>query len=179
MRLFEDEEDAQRYLAALETVVKKMGWRLLGYCLMVNHVHLVIETPEANLGRGMGWLHTDFAMYFNRKYNRCGHVFQGRFGSKIVKDDQHLWTLVGYVALNPVRAGLCERPEQWDWSSHRALLAGRAPRWLDAKRLFSFYSFNGNPAEGARNYALQIEALRALRCPGSSSNLLLGSPGFG
>src|SRR3954451_17302935 len=117
--LYLDDVDREGYLALLRVVVARQGWRCLSYCLMSNHVHLLIETPEPNLGDGMRRLHGDFARGFNRRHGISGHVFQGRFGSKPLKDDGHLWTTAAYIAANPVEAGLCAAPEGWRWSSHR------------------------------------------------------------
>jgi REP element-mobilizing transposase RayT len=95
--LFVDDEDRLGYLALLERVVDKTGWRCLSYCLMDNHVHLMVETPEPNLGAGMQRLHGDFAREINRRHGRFGHVFQGRFGSKRLKTESHLRTTAASV----------------------------------------------------------------------------------
>jgi hypothetical protein len=98
---------------------------------MTNHYHLVIETPEPTLSRGMKWMNGKYAQWFNRRHGRCGHLFQGRFKGFLVEKESYLLTLIQYVALNPVRAGMVERPEQYRWSSYRAT-AGleAAPPWL-------------------------------------------------
>ena len=116
---------------------------------MGNHVHLMIETPEPNLGKGFQVLHGDFARDVNIRHGRCGHVFQGRFGSKRVRTESHLWTTAAYIAANPVEAGICAMPEDWPWASHRVAAAGgRTPRWLDSTRLFElFESLGGDPQE--------------------------------
>jgi putative transposase len=147
--LFVDDEDRRGYLALLERVVGKTMWRCLSYCLMDNHIHLMVETPEPNLGRGMQCLHGDFARQLNRRHGRFGHVFQGRFGSKRLKTESHLWTTAAYIAANPVEAGMCPAPEAWAWGSHATARVGEAgPRWLDSRRLFElFAALGGDPRQ--------------------------------
>lgn len=139
--LFRDDGDHRRYLAMLAGVVGRFGWRCLAYCLMPNHVHLLIETPKPNLGRGMQRLHGDYGRWFADRRGRGGAVFQGRFGTTRVTDDDQLWTAAGYVAANPVAAGLCPTPEAWRWSSHAATSGlAPAPSWLDDRRLLELLS---------------------------------------
>jgi putative transposase len=147
--LYRDDADRETYLALLGRVVIRQRWRCLAYCLMPNHVHLLIETPEANLGAGMQRLHGLYAHLFNERHGRCGHVFQGRYGSVLLVTDEHLWAVAAYLALNPVRAGLCARPEQWPWGSHAVVHGRRAPRrWLDHARLLRhFEGLGGDPME--------------------------------
>ena len=144
-----DDIDRRRYLALLEHVVGVTRWRCLSYCQMGNHVHLMIETPEPNLGKGMQVLHGDFARDVNIRHGRSGHVFQGRYGSKRLRTESHLWTAAAYIAANPVEAGLCAAPEAWPWASHRMAAPGRtSPLWLDSDRLFElFESLGGDPRE--------------------------------
>ena len=147
--LYVDDEDRLGYLALLDQVVGKTGWRCLSYCLMDNHLHLMVETPEPNLGTGMQRLHGDFARDFNRRHGRFGHVFQGRFGSKRLRTESHLWTAAAYIAANPVEAGMCAAPEDWPWGSHASAgVAEAGPGWLDSPRLFElFETLGGDPRE--------------------------------
>jgi putative transposase len=132
------------YLELLSQAVKRQGWRCLAYCLMKNHVHLLVETPEANLGAGMGRMHGLYAQTFNTRHKHSGHLFQGRFGSVLVKTDEQLWTVAKYIARNPVEAGLCKTADDWRWGSHAALVGGAAPpRWLDANRLLGYFGAAG------------------------------------
>ena len=146
--IFVDDEDRLLYLKMLAKVVEEKGWRVLAYCLMGNHVHLVIETPQPNLGEGMCLLHGRYARAFNRKYRFSGHVFENRYGSRRVLFDLQLWTLIAYLALNPVRAGLCALPQDWAWSSHAATVHGRAPTWLADGRLLQLLGQDGGLARG-------------------------------
>jgi putative transposase len=147
--IFVDDVDRRIYLATLGRVTKRQRWRCLAYCLMPNHVHLLVETPNANLGAGMQRLHGDYAHIFNERHGRSGHVFQGRFGSVRMATDEQLWTAAAYVALNPVTAGLCETPEEWRWSSHGSTVdARRRPGWLDVARLLSYFEgLGGDPLQ--------------------------------
>lgn len=133
--MFVDDLDYQTYTRLLATVSRRQGWNLLAYCLMPNHVHLVIETPEPNLGNGMQWLHGQYGRWFNNRHERIGHLFHDRFKSPVVKTEEAFLRLIAYVALNPVRAALCRRAADWPWSSHAIVDAGSAPPWLAHERL--------------------------------------------
>ena len=148
--IFRDVRDRRSYLRTLRTAVEDCGWRLLAYCLMDNHVHLLIETPRANLGIGMQWLHGRYASQFNKRHRRTGHLFQGRYGAKRIKSDAQLWTVVAYLGMNPVEAGFCRLSEDWPWSSHAMIVAGTAPDWLDVARLLEYFAAAGG--DGRRRY---------------------------
>ena len=144
--VFRDDRDRRDYLAILGGVVRRMEWRCLAFCLMPNHVHLLVETPRANLGAGMQRLQGPYTQRHNARHRRCGHVFQGRFGSVRVTTEAQLWVTVAYIARNPVEAGLCAEPGAWRWSSHEATLGATAPRWLDVARLlWHLSSAGGDP----------------------------------
>jgi putative transposase len=143
-RIFRCDRDRELYLSLLGQVVVRQGWLCLAYCLMHNHVHLLVETPHPNLSAGMQRLHGLYAQTFNKRHRRCGHVFQGRFGGNRVRTEEQLLTTARYIALNPVEAAICDAPEQWPWSSHVAILGGTAaPKWLDAERLLGFFGMWG------------------------------------
>ena len=148
--IFLDVTDRFVYLRMLAAETRRRGWRCLAYCLMENHIHLLIETPNANLSSGMQRLNSRYAQYFNQRHHRVGHLFQGRFGAVRVSSDAQLWALVGYMARNPVEAGLCERAEDWPWSSYAATAGVRpAQPWLDTPRLISLLEgMTRDPLEG-------------------------------
>jgi putative transposase len=148
--IYRDDVDRRMYLARLEKAVHKFGWHQLAYCLMNNHVHLLIETPQANLSEGMRALHSGYAQTFNLRHGRVGHVFQGRYGAVLMERDAQVCAAAAYIARNPVEAGLCRAPEQWPWSSFALVFGGRTPGWLDAARLISF--FGARPGSGRDNY---------------------------
>lgn len=155
--IYLSDSDRVLYLSMLGRIVRKQEWRMLGFCLMPNHVHLLVETPEPNLGDGMRRLHGDYAYRFNKEHGRCGHVFQGRFGAKRVKNNAQLLMVARYIALNPVEAQLCATAEDWRWGSHRHVMARHARNgWLDVQRLLEFFEvWGGDPH---RRYAELVAA---------------------
>jgi putative transposase len=158
--IYVDDTDRLRYLRTVGRVVRLMDWSCLAYCLMGNHMHLLVETRTPNLGRGMHRLHGPYAQYFNRRYGHVGHLFQDRFGADRIENDLHLWTVATYIARNPVEAQLCREPADWPWASHAAIVHGTPPLWLDTTRLFAFFGDNGN---GRRRYLGLVDALSLLR----------------
>jgi REP element-mobilizing transposase RayT len=130
--------DFRLYLALLAGIVVSKKWRVLAYCLMPNHVHLLIETPAGGLAAGMQQLHGMYGRLFNDRHGFAGHLFQGRYGSKLVRDDLQMRVVTRYIALNPVEAELADRPAAWPWSSYPATTDGTAPRWLDTERLLGY-----------------------------------------
>jgi REP element-mobilizing transposase RayT len=118
--IFVETGDRQTFLFQLESVVSRFNWICHAYCLMDNHYHLLIETPEGNLSMGMRHLNGVYTQSFNRQHQRVGHIFQGRFKAVIVEKESHLLELCRYVVLNPVRAEMVSAPQKWPWSSYRA-----------------------------------------------------------
>ncbi len=141
--IYLDDRDRDGYLATLAKVVRWASWSCLSYCLMGNHMHLLIETPQPNLGDGMQRLHGAFAQRFNLRHEKDGHVFGTRYQAKPITSDAHLWVIVRYIVQNPVAAGLCATPEAWPWSSHASVLDGPAPPCLDRPRLLSYFASQG------------------------------------
>jgi putative transposase len=126
-RIFRGVEHFEMFEQILTEVVWRFRWRCHIHCLMPNHYHLLIETPKANLSRGMQLLNGKYGQWFNRKHGLCGHVFERRFYSKVVESMYHLLELARYIVLNPVRAGLCDDPGGWRWSSYRPLTGEAEP----------------------------------------------------
>ncbi|WP_236015107.1 transposase [Geomonas anaerohicana] len=118
--IFLEDADRRTVLKTLASVVLRYNWICHAYCLMGNHYHLIIETPEANLSQGMRQLNGTYTQTFNKMHGRVGHIFQGRFRAIVVQQDSHLLELSRYVVLNPVRAGIVAAPEEWPWSSYRS-----------------------------------------------------------
>jgi REP element-mobilizing transposase RayT len=125
-RVFRDEVDFTEYLKLLGRAVQRSSWWLLAYCLMGNHVHLVMETPEPNLPIGMQWLHGKYGRYFNDRHDGYGHLFHGRYKAMRQKTDEQLWQALRYVALNPVKAGLSKRARDYPWSSYGPVIESRS-----------------------------------------------------
>jgi REP element-mobilizing transposase RayT len=118
--IFLDDLDRRRFLSVLEKVVLERSWLCGAYCLMTNHFHLLVQTPNADLAVGMHQLNSAHANYFNRRHDHVGHLFQSRYASEVIVRESHLLEVCRYIVLNPVRAGLCRRPGWWPWSSYRA-----------------------------------------------------------
>ena len=129
--IYLDDGDREVFLDVLGEVCRRMHWVCYAYCLMTNHYHLVIETLDPNLSRGMRQLNGVYTQQFNRHHGRVGHVFQGRYKAILVDREPYLLHLVRYVVLNPVRAGMVTSPEQWSWSSYHATVGqAHTPDWL-------------------------------------------------
>ena len=118
--IFLHDEDRAEFLNVLADAVDRFGWNCHAYCLMANHYHLLIETPKANLSKGMRQLNGVYTQGFNRRHGRVGHVLQGRFKSILIEKESYLLELARYVVLNPVRAGMVWYARLWRWSSYRA-----------------------------------------------------------
>jgi putative transposase len=119
-KIFLDEQDNRKFLKLFGKTLERFNWICHAFCLMVNHYHLMIETPDANLSKGMHHLNATFCQAYNKRHDTVGHLFQGRFKAIVVDRESYLLELARYVVLNPVRAGLVARPEDWPWSSYRA-----------------------------------------------------------
>jgi REP element-mobilizing transposase RayT len=130
-QIFLQDTDRRRFLEELWRTCDLKNWLVWAYCLMNNHFHLILETAEPTLASGMRDLEGRYALEFNRRYGRVGHLFQSRYKAFLVQRERYLFQLTRYVVLNPVRANLCAAPEDWRWSSYRdvvGLRTGAAPR---------------------------------------------------
>jgi REP element-mobilizing transposase RayT len=129
--VFLDDDDRRWFLRLFEAAVTRYRWKCHAYCLMGNHVHLLVELTEENLSEGMQWLLGRYAQDFNWRHGFDGHLFQGRFKSQTVDTTWHLLELARYIVNNPVRARLCRKAADWPWSSYRASVGAVAvPRFL-------------------------------------------------
>ncbi|MDX8397956.1 MAG: transposase [Mariprofundaceae bacterium] len=139
-KIYFDDEDRCRFLQLLAQEITQQRWVCYAYCLMDNHYHLLVETPEANLVTGMRRLNGVYTQGFNRRHGHVGHVFQGRYKSILVEKDSYLLVLARYIALNPVRAGMIETPSSYRWSSYRSCAGlDEAPQWLASKQLLEHF----------------------------------------
>jgi len=118
--VFKDDTDRQNFLNTLQHVNKRYNWICHAYCLMTNHYHLLIETPDGNLALGMRQLNGVYTQLFNKRHGRTGHLFQGRYKAILIQKDSHLLEVCRYVVLNPVRARMTTVPDEWKWSSYLA-----------------------------------------------------------
>ncbi len=150
-----DDRDRALLLAAINQATRRYGWIVLAYCLMTNHFHLVVQVPLCGLSEGMRLLNGGFARRMNARHGRVGHLFQNRFFANQIKRDAHLLEACRYVVLNPVRAGLCERPEEWPWSSYRACAGLElAPPFLAVDALLGL--FGTRPRQARREYRVFV-----------------------
>ncbi|MBK9426861.1 MAG: transposase [Gammaproteobacteria bacterium] len=150
--IFEDDEDRLAFLKILAEVVKRFNWLCHAYCLMTNHYHLVVETPDGNLSKGMRQLNGMYTQASNRRHGRMGHLFQGRFKAILIDKDSYLLELTRYVVLNPVRAKRVRHPGKYTWSSYGAMVGeAPAPDWLATDGLLA--QFGKRRAEARQRYS--------------------------
>lgn len=135
------DEDRNTYLKILGDVCERYNWVVHAYCLMNNHYHILVETPDGNLSKGMRHLNGVYTQYFNRTHQRVGHVYQGRYKAIIVQKEAYLLEVARYIVLNPVRTQMIRSARDWPWSSYRAT-AGQvdSPSWLDSQWIIAHFA---------------------------------------
>lgn len=139
--IFEDDQDRLTFLKTLEQVINQFNWTCYAWCMMDNHYHLLIQTPDGNLSKGMRQLNGVYTQASNRRHRRVGHLFQGRFKAILVDKDAYLLELARYIVFNPVRAGMVKAPKDWAWSSYRASMGLEpAPPWLAEDGLLAMFA---------------------------------------
>ena len=177
--IFLDDADRYRFLTLLGEEILQQHWRCYAFCLMGNHYHLLLETPEPNLSRGMRRLNGRYTQYFNRRHHRVGHVLQGRFKSILVERESYLLELCRYVVLNPVRAGLVATPHEWMWSSYGATIGARpTPSWLAIDPVLSLFDGNRKRAVSLYRQFVVDGIGGASPWPQLTGQIFLGSPAF-
>lgn len=135
-----DDSDRIAWLAVLADTCSRYNFVVHSFCQMTNHYHLLVETIDGDLGRGMRQLNGAYSQYFNHRHGLVGHVFQGRYKAILVQKESYLLELARYVVLNPVRAGIVTTPEQWRWSSQRYFQDGEdQPSWLETDWLLGHF----------------------------------------
>jgi REP element-mobilizing transposase RayT len=149
--VYTDDFDRRMFLKLLSLATRRCGWACHSFCLMTNHFHLLIQLDVGGLSRGMQLLNGSFASFSNRRHGNEGHLFRNRFWSEEIADDKHLFEAARYIVLNSVRAGMCQSPEAWRWSSYRAC-AGLdfTPRFLAATEHLRL--FGSGPSTARRAY---------------------------
>ena len=178
--IFRDDPDRELFLEILGRAVAMFHWRLYAWVLMNNHYHLLLETPEPNLSRGMRQLNGIYTQRFNRRHGRSGHLMQGRFKGILVEKEAHLLELCRYVVLNPVRAGAARSARNWRWSSYRATAGYESTfEWLDRDGVLSLFSSRRALAEG-RYREFVSDGLRSGYAPWQTltHQILLGGDEF-
>jgi len=179
--IFRVNGDREKFLDYLGKAVERFLLKVHVYCLMNNHFHILIETQQPNLSRAIQWLTVSYAGFFNRKYQRIGHLFHGRFKSILVEADEYLKQLSRYIHLNPVRAGLVNQPADFMWSSYPIFIGkAMAPGWVETEWLLS--QFGRTRKIAIKNYKDFVEGVDAgsLKNPAEDlvGGFILGSPGF-
>jgi putative transposase len=176
--IFRDDRDRGFFLGTLGSVVHATGWLLHSYCLLGNHYHLLIETPNENLSKGMHSLNGRYSQTFNRRHARAGHVLEGRFKAVLVEKEAHLLELHRYIVLNPVRAGLVAGPEDWIWSSYRATCGLRKrPPWLEVR--WTLTQFGGDRETAVPAFARFVSSgIAAADPPSARAQIFLGGRSF-
>ena len=172
--IFHDDVDRQDFVKTLAEACQKTGWEVHAYCLMANHFHLVVETPQGNLVAGMRWFLSSYTLRLNHRHKQFGHVFSGRYKALVVEGGQsgYLKTVCDYVHLNPVRAKLLGKDERllgYPWSSFAWYLAASAhrPGWLRVDRLLGEHGIQGDTPAGRAEFERRMEARRVAESDGS------------
>ncbi|MCB2217809.1 REP-associated tyrosine transposase [Desulfofustis glycolicus] len=156
--IFKSVRDREKFLSFLESAVTRYGAVIHAYCLMSNHYHLLVETPQGNLSQIMRHINGAYTTYFNIKHSRSGHLFQGRYKAILVEADEYATELSRYIHLNPVRAALVSKPEEYHWSSYRSYTGqGKTIGWLNTDFILSYFA--GNSSKAPDHYRKFVEAL--------------------
>ena len=177
--IYLSDEDRVAWLDTLGQVCDRFNWVCHAYCQMNNHYHLVIETPEANLSKGMRHLNGVYTQRFNRAHQRVGHVFQGRFKAILFEKDSYLLELARYVVLNPLRARMVRQVENWPWSSYLATCGQTTrPSWLQCDFILSLFSTQRSRA--VAKYISFVQGGKGLPCVWDKlkGQIYLGSDAF-
>jgi putative transposase len=180
-KIFEDEKDYHAFVGLLEESSGIWGVRVSAYCLMSNHYHLLLQTPEANLSRFMRHVDGVYTQRFNRRHKVDGQLFRGRYKSILVDEDSYLLELLRYIHRNPVRAGLVVKLEDYPWSSHAAYLSERrAFGWLHKEFMLAIFSIKKDQAKREYRKFVTLEEPEEIKDLFGRKNLpaILGSEAF-
>lgn len=177
--IFRDDRDREEYLGRLTRYRRKFRFDLLAYCLMTNHVHLAIRTSNSPLSRAMASLQSSYAHWFNRRHERVGHLFEGRYKAFLVQEERYFVSLVGYIHMNPIRGGLVRPGETYPWSSDRFLLERSQDAPFDREATLDLLGLT--PRTAAKAYRALVTESRAIeyeQLPGIGQ-LVKGEEEFG
>ncbi|MBI1870140.1 MAG: transposase [Chlamydiae bacterium] len=177
--IYVDRTDREKFLRILSSVIFRYHWLCHAYCLMDNHYHLIIETPDANLSLGMRQLNGSYTQFFNWYHKRPGHIFQGRFKAILVEKDRYLMELSRYVVLNPIRAKMVQKPEAWEWSSYEATVGLKAPpQFLTTDWILHFFNKKKGAAQKMYRQFVKDGMNETSPWTGLKGQVLLGSDPF-
>lgn len=175
--IFLNDADREAFCTGLWRVAERFEWRVWAYCLMDNHYHLLVETLQPTLSRGMREVNGVYTQAFNRRHGRVGHVLQGRYKAILVDKDSYLLELSRYLVLNPVRARLCKLAVDWPWSSYRAVMGkAAAPDALAVAETLALFSTDRGAAR--RAYARFVADGGEVSLPENKHQLFLGDDEF-
>lgn len=179
--IFIDERDRERFLEYLAKCIERFITRIHAYCLMSNHYHLLIETPQANLSVAIQWLNVSYSVYYNKRHRRRGHLFQGRFKAILLDANEYLILLSRYIHLNPVRAKMVTHPLEYSWSSYLVFAGKRQkPDWLTTQTVLSY--FGEDKKEATINYKSYVEKVNVETLENPDKNMsgrfILGGTSF-
>ena len=171
--IFKSQRDHERFLGYLGKAVERYELRIHTYCLMTNHYHLMIETPQANLSQATKWINVSYAAYFNRKRRRSGHLFQGRYKAILVDADEYLKHLSRYIHLNPIRARMVDHLKDYQWSSY-PVFGGytKSPEWLETHWLLSL--FGKDQKQAKKSYRNFVEFVQNEKIEDPSADVVGG-----
>ncbi len=172
--IFKSRADREKFVDYLQAATQRYGAVIYCYCLMDNHYHLLLETPEGNLSQIMHHINGSYTTYFNVKRKRAGHLFQGRYHAILVEADAYALELSRYIHLNPVRAGIVDRPEEHSWSSYGHYIDGRAkPEWLQTSAVLAHLS--SKESEARSRYQTFVEDKLGCSDPSPLQNAVAGT----
>lgn len=179
--VFKSQKDREKFLSYFESSAERYGAVIHAYCLLSNHYHILLETSAGNLSQIMRHINGAYTIYFNIKRKRAGHLFQGRFKAILVEADEYVTELSRYIHLNPVRAGIVARPEEYRWSSYRNFIGQeKTPEWLKTGFILDY--FGKGATEAGKKYQTFVEDLigKEYESPlqGTVGSSILGSAGF-
>jgi len=173
------DDDRHAWVGVLESVVARFDWQVHAYCLMDNHYHLFVETPQPNLSRGMRRLNGVYTQRFNRRHGRVGHLFRGRYRAVLVQRESHGLEVCRYVVVNPVRAEMVRRAQDWKWSSYRAMAGlSKKPRWLLGDWVVAQFGRRRGEAQRAYRTFVRESILSSSPWENLKGQLLLGTKEF-
>ena len=180
-RIFIDKGESERFLDNLARAVERFAVVIHAFCLMPSHYHLLVQIKETNLSSAIQWLNVSYAAYFNKKHERKGHLFQGRFKAILVDGDQYIKELSRYIHLNPVRAGMVEKPHQYPWSSYPYFIGcSECPDWLKTDWLLGCFVESKKAAEQVYREFVEGAQLDSIKNPHDDlvEGFLLGDSQF-
>ncbi|MFC1787915.1 transposase [Patescibacteria group bacterium] len=177
--IFKDEKDHWKFLDWLKDAVELHNIIIHAYCLMDNHYHLLIETPDSNLSKAMRDINGNYTQWFNARHKTVGHLFQGRYKAFVIEKDLYLLEVARYIILNPVRAKITEHPRQFKWSSYIFTAENtKTPEWLHTDWILKFFS--NDKKEAQKQYRTFVKSGLDDEDPHADvrNGFLLGSPQF-